>query len=165
MPKNVSRKIGFGGGCHWCTEAVFQSLNGVYKVEQGWIASTKIQSTFSEAVIVHFDPENISLTQLISVHLRTHSSASNHAMRKKYRSAIYYFSIPQEKESLAAIDQIQLKIPKSIITQVLPFVQFKPSPEQFQNYFKKNPKKEFCQRYIVPKLELINELRINRIEQ
>ena len=46
------KKIGFGGGCHWCTEAIFQALNGVESVEQGWISSLNPYDTFSEAVIV-----------------------------------------------------------------------------------------------------------------
>ncbi len=89
-------KIGFGGGCHWCTEAVFQSLKGVEKVEQGWIASEGEASTLSEAVIVHFDTSQISLVLLIEIHLLTHESTSEHSMRKKYRSAIYYFDVEQQ---------------------------------------------------------------------
>jgi len=55
MHSKVVKKIGFGGGCHWCTEAVFQSLRGVLFVEQGYIASTEPNSSFSEAVIVSYD--------------------------------------------------------------------------------------------------------------
>ncbi|MEM9546265.1 MAG: peptide-methionine (S)-S-oxide reductase [Bacteroidota bacterium] len=83
----ASQKVGFGGGCHWCTEAVFQSLNGVTEVEQGWIAS-KEAPLLSEAVIVHYDEKIIDLTILIEIHLRTHSATSSHSMRSKYRSAI-----------------------------------------------------------------------------
>jgi peptide-methionine (S)-S-oxide reductase len=89
-------KIAFGGGCHWCTEAVFQTLIGVEKVEQGWISSIEKNNTFSEAVIVHFNIEKIDLKTLIEVHLLTHKSTSNHSMIKKYRSSIYYFSNQQK---------------------------------------------------------------------
>lgn len=86
------KKIGFGGGCHWCTEAVFQSLKGVKSVAQGWIASEGKASTFSEAVMVAYDPLKIPLKVLVEIHLRTHKSTSNHSMRKKYRSAVYVFN-------------------------------------------------------------------------
>lgn len=61
IPETSLKKIGFGGGCHWCTEAVFQSLKGVELVEQGWIASIEPYSSFSEGVVVHFNLEQIDL--------------------------------------------------------------------------------------------------------
>ena len=149
-------KIAFGGGCHWCTEAVFQSLQGVAEVNQGWVASTNKNNTFSEAVIVHFNPLDINLKDLISIHLATHKSTSNHSMRKKYRSAFYVFSNQQKTESENILTEVQENIASQIITQILPFSEFKPSEVQFQNYYKKNPQKPFCQKYILPKLELIS---------
>ncbi len=149
-------KIAFGGGCHWCTEAVFQSLHGVAEVNQGWVASTDKNNTFSEAVIVHFNPLEINLKFLISIHLATHKSTSNHSMRKKYRSAIYVFSNQQKTESKTILAEIQKNTASQIITQILPFSKFKPSEAQFQNYYKNNPQKPFCKKYILPKLELIS---------
>ncbi|WP_343065456.1 peptide-methionine (S)-S-oxide reductase [Arenibacter arenosicollis] len=84
----TNQKIAFGGGCHWCTEAVYQSLKGVEVVEQGFVASKGEESFFSEAVIVHYDPKSIALKDLILIHLYTHKSTSDHSMRNKYRSAI-----------------------------------------------------------------------------
>ena len=84
-------KIAFGGGCHWCTEAVFQSLLGVSKVEQGFVASTGQHNSFSEAVIVHFNVEDITLKTLTEIHLNTHKRTSNHSMRTKYRSGCIRF--------------------------------------------------------------------------
>ena len=150
-------KIAFGGGCHWCTEAVFQSLIGVEKVEQGWVASTAKNNTFSEAVIVHFDNSKINLKTLIEIHLLTHKSTSNHSMRTKYRSAIYYFTHQQKGESLKIIDELQPQFDNKIITQVLEFQQFKPSTEEFQNYYQSNPEKPFCKRYINPKLAFLQK--------
>jgi len=69
-------KIAMGGGCHWCTEAVFQSLKGVQLVEQGFIASHGNSDKFSEGVIVHFDPHLIPLEVLIEIHLHTHQCTS-----------------------------------------------------------------------------------------
>ena len=148
-------KVAFGGGCHWCTEAVFQSLKGVEKVEQGFVASIDENSSFSEAVIVHFQVEIIALKTLIEVHLLTHKSTSNHSMRKKYRSAIYSFSDIQNKETTALLDDFQNQFNKKIITQVYPFSAFKASEEAFQNYYLKNPAKPFCKQFINPKLKLL----------
>lgn len=151
-----SEKIGFGGGCHWCTEAVFDSLNGVSMVEQGWIASETPHDSYSEAVIVHFDPVIISLEILIEIHLRTHSSSSSHSMRGKYRSAIYTFNKLQRNQALDFLLE-KKQNERRIITQILPFKSFKESPEMYQGYYQKNKNKPFCTTYIDPKLRLIRE--------
>lgn len=65
-------KAGFGGGCHWCTEGVFQALRGVAQVDQGFVRSDAPADTWSEGVIVTFDPSVIPLATLSEVHLRTH---------------------------------------------------------------------------------------------
>lgn len=148
-------KIGFGGSCHWCTEAIFQSLKGVHKVEQGWIASQKEKSDFSEAVIVHFNPENISLETLIAVHLHTHSCTSLHSMRSKYRSAIYVFSPQQTMLSQDAIRVLQNEFDKPIITTVEQFYDFKLNQETYLDYYYKNPEKLFCKNIVTPKLRLL----------
>lgn len=157
-------KIAFGGGCHWCTEAVFQSLIGVKKVEQGWVASTEKNNTFSEAVIVHFYADKIELKTLIEVHLLTHKSTSNHSMRRKYRSAVYYFTIHQKEEIFKIIEELQPKFNEKIITQTLEFKRFKSSTEEFQNYYQSNPEKPFCKNYIQPKLKFLLENFSNKID-
>ena len=67
-------KVGFGGGCHWCTEGVFQALRGVTQVDQGFPTIDGAGNTWAEGVIVTFDPTVIGLTTLSEVHLRTHSA-------------------------------------------------------------------------------------------
>ena len=149
-------KIGFGGGCHWCTEAIFQSLRGVKNVEQGWIASTLPEATTpSEAVIVHFDASQISLDILTEVHLYTHNATSTHTLREKYRSAVYTFSKEQQKEVQTILEQKQKLFTKPLITKAYPFGRFKPNAEQYLNYYKSNPDKPFCQIRIEPKLKIL----------
>ncbi len=147
-------KIGFGGGCHWCTEAYFQSLKGVEKVDQGWISSTKPNDSFSEAVVVHFNPVVIPLKILIAIHLHTHASTRNHSLREKYRSAVYVFDGKINK-SQKIIAEYQADFNEQIITEVLVFNEFKPNTENQINYFKKNKHGVFCERYIHPKLKMI----------
>ena len=156
-------KIGLGGGCHWCTEAVFQSLKGVEKVAQGYVASIDENSTFSEAVIVHFNPDIISLRTLIEIHLHTHKSTSAHSMRNKYRSAIYTFSMEQSHEANNILNDFQSEFNNQLITEIYPFSEFKPSREAIQNYYQKNPKKPFCKQFINPKLRLLQEKFSNKI--
>ncbi len=157
MAMDSFQKIGLGGGCHWCTEAVFQSLKGVSRVEQGYIRSTDENNYFSEAVIVHYNPKIISTRDLIEIHLYTHKSTSNHSFRKKYRSAIYYFSLSEKQPIKNILDSLQLLFESPLITEVLAFDEFKPSRDELHNYYLENPKKPFCKRYIDPKLDLLRK--------
>jgi peptide-methionine (S)-S-oxide reductase len=119
-------KAGFGGGCHWCTEGVFQALRGVAQVDQGFVQSDAPADTWSEGVIVTFDPSVIPLATLSEVHLRTHSAA-----RARSPSG------------------------KPVHTLVLPFKGFRASDERYQNYYRTDPSRPFCRRYIDPKLDHI----------
>ena len=152
MHKTEISKIGLGGGCHWCTEAVFQSFLGVTLVEQGYIASEGIHASFSEAVIVHYDRKVIPMEVLIEVHLLTHKSTKMHSMRDTYRSAVYVYEKEDTAFAKAVLKTLQKNTDEKIITAVLPFKDFNPSREEITNYYKKNPNKPFCERYISPKL-------------
>ena len=154
--RNINR-IGFGGGCHWCTEAVFDSLCGVSHVEQGFIKSNAPHDSFSEAVIVSFDPNLIGLSVLTDIHLRTHASGSNHSMRGKYRSAVYVKGAAQHREAQMVLKELSTVFETPRITQVLKHVAFKPSEDRFQNYYKTGPDRPFCKTYIDPKLTQLRE--------
>lgn len=148
-------KIGLGGGCHWCTEAVFAALRGVQSVEQGFARAGPPDDTWSEAIIANFDPAALPLRDLIEVHLRTHASTSNHKMRGKYRSAVYTFSDPQAAEARAALSHLEPGFDAPLVTRVLEFKGFRASDARFQNYGEKNAGGPFCTRYIDPKLDLL----------
>ena len=153
--KVIINKLGLGGGCHWCTEGVFASLNGIVKINQGWISSTGSNTQFSEAIEVYFEPDIISLIDLISIHLHTHACTTNHSMRNKYRSAIYTYSDGQAKQSHEILRQLQSDFELRIITQVLPFGEFKANKVELTDYLYTSPNRPFCQRYIHPKLQLL----------
>lgn len=150
-------RVGFGGGCHWCTEAVFQALRGISRVDQGWIASMANDSALSEAVLIWFDPGTISLETLIEIHLRTHASTSDHAMRGKYRSAVYVFNDDQGRLAKATLARSQEEFDEPLVTRVLPFSEFKLSDERFRNYYATDPSRPFCQAYIDPKLVMLRK--------
>ena len=149
-------KVAFGGGCHWCTEAVFASLEGVHRVEQGWISADHPDATtFSEAVIVYYDSARIPLAVLTEIHLYTHRATSDHAMRRKYRSAIYTFDAAQLAAAEAILREKRQLFDKPLITKVYPFRAFKPNDEKYLRYYEKNRDKPFCTTYIRPKLALL----------
>ena len=151
----TTSKIGLGGGCHWCTEGVFSSLNGIKRVKQGWIASSGDNSKYSEAIEVYFEPDVISLADLIEIHLHTHASTANHSMRGKYRSAIYSYDDSQFKQATEIVNQLKADFTAELITQVYPFKNFKENKSELQNYFYTNPDRPFCQTYIQPKIRLL----------
>jgi len=148
-------KIGFGGGCHWCTEAVFQALKGVVDVDQGFICSDAPADSWSEAVVVHYDPAVIDLFILMEVHSRTHAATKRHSMRSKYRSAIYAFDEDQAKTAASNLRSLQKEFDEPLVTEVLTFRDFKASDERFHDYYLSNPDRPFCKTYIDPKLDLI----------
>ena len=156
-------KVGLGGSCHWCTEAVFQSLVGVSKVEQGWISSDEY-AAMSEAVIVYFDSDTISLDVLIEVHLHTHSCTSTHRMREKYRSAVYVYNKMQRSTSIQIINSLQSQFEMPIITKVLDFDTFESNKEEYLDYYYNNPEKAFCKNQINPKLKKIMSMFAKRVD-
>ncbi|KHJ53717.1 peptide methionine sulfoxide reductase [Aureimonas altamirensis] len=150
-------KIGFGGSCHWCTEGVFQVLRGVGQVEQGFLQSKAPADTWAEGVIVTFDPSVIDLRTLSEVHLRTHSATRARSPQSKYRSAIYVFEECQRHEAEQAIARLGEESSETVHTLVLSFAGIKASDARYQNYYRTDPSRPFCRRYIDPKLAYIRQ--------
>lgn len=150
-------KVGFGGGCHWCTEGVFQALRGVARVDQGFVKSDAPADTWSEGVIVTFDPIAIPLATLSEVHFRTHSATRARSLRSKYRSAIYLFEDSQRAEAEQALVRFAGGSGQTVHTLILPFKEFRASDERYQNYYRTDPSRPFCRRYIDPKLDFIRQ--------
>lgn len=152
---NRTVQIGFGGGCHWCTEAVFASLHGVLEVQQGFIRSQVPHDFYSEAVLVDFDSSIVPLDILIEIHLRTHASSSDHSMREKYRSAVYVHDDHQSIHCKSALVSLQETFLKPLITQVLPIEDFELSEDRYRNYYATDPGRPFCTTRIEPKLAML----------
>jgi len=147
-------KIGMGGGCHWCTEAVFQALEGVLEVEQGYISTFEAPDKFYEGILLQYNPEEINLEELILVHLRTHQSLKDHSMRDKYKSAIY-----TNKSNIPVVSKALTEIKKNtglhFVTTVEEFGNFKQSRPEIRNYYRTDSKRPFCTKFIEPKLQLL----------
>ncbi|MBO6892324.1 MAG: peptide-methionine (S)-S-oxide reductase [Roseibium sp.] len=150
-------KLGLGGGCHWCTEAVFQAIAGISRVDQGFVRSDPPDDSWSEAVVVTFDPVALPLEVLVEIHLRTHSSTSHHKMRGKYRSAVYVYDAGSALKVGRILRKLQHGFDEKLVTKVLRLADFKGSDEQFQNYYAKDPERPFCKTYIDPKLSLLRK--------
>lgn len=146
------QRIGFGGGCHWCTEAVFQALAGVGTVRQGFITSDPPDDAPSEAVEVDFDPARIALHDLVAVHLATHASTSRHKLRGKYRSAVYTLTAAQADAANAALARCAAPGGAKLVTRTLRHRGFTPSDPRFRDYYANDPTRPFCRTYIAPKM-------------
>lgn len=162
------------GGCFWCTEAVFQVIEGVEKVVSGYsggdAASAKyeIVSTgktgHAEVVQVTFDPQKISYGQILKVffdvaHDPTQLNRQGPDVGPQYRSAIFYNSPEQKKIADAYIKQLDLaKVYKSpIVTQVVEFKAFYPAEEHHQNFCNRNPRNPYVMGVAMPKVEKTKE--------
>lgn len=148
-------RIGFGGGCHWCTEGVFQALRGVIQVDQGFIQSEAPSDAWAEGVVVTFDPSIIGLETLAEVHLRTHSANGTYSPGGRYRSAIYTVEGNQHDAVARTIARFAADSGEAARTMVLPLSGFRPSDARYQNYYRTDPDRPFCRRYIDPKLAYI----------
>ncbi|PKH04812.1 peptide-methionine (S)-S-oxide reductase [Moritella sp. Urea-trap-13] len=159
------KKIGLSGSCYWCTEAIFLSLRGVTKVEQGWLSSFADDDWFSEGIIISYIPDVISLKNIIAIHLHTHSSTKAHSMRNKYRSAVYAmepYQITEIKHNLALL---QDEFEQPLITRAYTLNQFKLSDESMQNYYYSDPQRPFCENIITPKLKKLLGSHANLINK
>jgi peptide-methionine (S)-S-oxide reductase len=149
--------LGFGGGCHWCTEAVFQALAGGLDVRQGFIRSDVPDNGWSEAVEVDFDAGRLSIRDLLSVHLSTHASTSHHKMRGKYRSAVYAADPELLGNCAQDLERLAAETGLPFVTRALAHRGFKPSDPRFHDYYQSAPERPFCQTYIEPKLATLRD--------
>lgn len=159
----------FGSGCFWCTEAVYQKLNGVLKVTPGYSGGTISNPTYSEVctgttghaevIQVEYDPEIIGYEELLEVFWSTHDPTTlnrqGNDVGTQYRSVIFYHNDHQKmlaEESKKAADESG-EWKKSIVTEISPFDKFYPAEEYHLNYFESNSDQPYCALVIAPKLD------------
>ncbi len=132
-------------------------MRGVVSVEQGFARSDPPNGSWSEAVRIAFDPIAIPLRVLIEVHLRTHASTSNHTMRGKYRSAVYFGCEMQSQEMCDLLDKLREGFNAPLVTQALPMKGFRLSDPRLHRYFERYEGGPFCTRFIDPKLAFLRD--------
>ncbi len=159
----------FGEGCFWCTDAVFQRLKGVVKVESGYSGGTVPNPTYeavctgktghAEVTQITYDPSQISYTELLRVFWNTHDPTTlnrqGHDIGTQYRSIILYHN--QGQKELAEKYKHELVSAKvwsnPIVTEIVPFKKFYKAEDYHQDYYNRNGNQPYCSFVITPKLE------------
>lgn len=158
----------FGGGCFWCTEAVFQNLKGVYNVVSGYMGGHKPDPTYedicngdsghAEVIRIEYEPEEISFEDLLLVFFKTHDPTTlnmqGNDMGNQYRSVIFYHNQEQKTAAENMIDKLEkeLVFERPIVTEVTPASKFYEAEDYHQDYYNNNSNKPYCAHVIQPKL-------------
>ena len=166
-----SEKIVFGGGCFWCTEAVFKMLRGVISVTPGYAGGHTPNPTYyavcggttghAEVTQIEFDPSVITARDLMTVFFATHDPSQlnrqGHDVGTQYRSAIFYTTPEQKAEAEKMITEIDTSTLEGakVVTEVTPLDVFYPAEAEHQDYFGKNPNQAYCTLVINPKVEKV----------
>ena len=162
----------FGGGCFWCTEAVFQQLDGVRKVESGYSGGDTAnpnyeqvcsgQTGHAEVVQVTYDPSTITYADLVRIHLSTHNPTTPDRQGAdrgtQYRSIILTHDDEQETVAKRVIEEMESSFDDPIVTEVKPLDVFHAAERYHQDYYLSNPDKPYCAAVISPKLERFRSL-------
>ena len=149
------------GGCFWCVEAIFQRVNGVKELTNGYCNGLTQnpsyeeicsgQSNHAEVLKVDYDEQQISYSELLEVFVATHDPTSLNQQGAdkgtQYRSAIFYTDDSQRQIATSLIANI-----KDAVTEITELDVFYPAESYHQNYYNNNPNQSYCQLVILPKI-------------
>ncbi len=162
----------FGGGCFWCTEAVFSELRGVTSVLPGYAGGTVKSPTYeqvcngntghAEVIRIEYDPSQIAFNDLLTVFFATHDPTTlnrqGNDVGTQYRSAIFYTTPDQEIDARKFIKKLSAEnVGSPVVTEIAPLDMFYPAEDYHRNYFKNNKKAPYCQVIIEPKVQKLQE--------
>lgn len=171
----------FGEGCFWCTEAVFQKLNGVVRVESGYSGGFVPNPTYeevctgktghAEVIQIYFDPSIISYEELLKVFFKTHDPTTLNRQGSdvgtQYRSVIFYHD--EEQKKIAEDIKYELDLekiwPDSIITEISQSDKFYKAEDYHQNYYNNNSNQPYCSFVITPKLEKFEKIFKDKLKK
>ena len=161
------------GGCFWCTEAVFQRLQGVSKVVSGFTGGTIKNPAYrevttertghAEAVEIHFDPKVITYRELLEVFFATHDPTTLNRQGADrgthYRSAIFYIGVAQQEIAQSIIAELEAAniFDAPIVTEVTEAGAFYVAEAYHHNYYNQNSEQGYCQFVINPKLTKLQQ--------
>lgn len=163
----------FGGGCFWCTEAVFLQLRGVSKAEPGYAGGAQQNPSYEEVssgttghievIRIEFDSALISYQDLLTVFFATHDPTTMNRQGAdrgtQYASVIFYTSDAQRAEAVSFIASLTADetFDAPIVTQVRPFESFFEAEDYHKNYYERNADKPYCELVISPKIVKLHE--------
>ncbi len=164
----MSKKATFGGGCFWCTEAVFQNVKGVIKSVSGYMGGEVKNPTYqqvctgktghAEVIEVEYDPALISFNELLLIFFKTHNPTTLNRQGNdsgtQYRSVVFFEDEEQKTETEAMIAKLDAEgiYDDPIVTQVAPAETFYKAEAYHQDYFNNNSSQPYCAFVIQPKL-------------
>lgn len=164
----------FAGGCFWCTEAVFERVQGVKDVVSGYTGGKEENPTYrqvsygrtthAEGIQIYFDPEVVSYQQLLDIFFATHDPTQLNRqgpdVGEQYRTAVFYHSESQKQATLQTIEKLNKsgKYSKKIVTQVEPYDKFWLAEDYHQNYYELNPGNPYILNVAVPKVKKLKKL-------
>ncbi|MGZ8451145.1 MAG: peptide-methionine (S)-S-oxide reductase MsrA [Candidatus Binatia bacterium] len=163
----------FGGGCFWCTEAVFDELRGVHSVVSGYTGGKNKNPTYeqvcmgntghAEVIKIEFDPAQVSFRDLLTVFFATHDPTTlnrqGNDVGTQYRSVIFYADEAQKAEAAAFIKQLDeaKTFKNSIVTTLEPLTEFYAAEDYHQKFYANNPSQGYCQYMIPPKITMLHK--------
>ncbi len=170
----------FAGGCFWCTEAVFQSLAGVERVESGYTGGSVANPTYkqvcngntghAEAIRITYDPAVIAYDDLLDVLFATHDptqlNRQGNDIGTQYRSAVFPLNDQQAAAARAAIDRAQPNWPQPIVTAIEPVSPWYPAEDYHQAYWNgEGQSSPYCLASIPPKLAKLRKGFADRLRE
>lgn len=158
----------FGGGCFWCTEAVFLKVRGVSKVVSGYTGGAKPNPTYkevctgltghAEVIQITFDPVQVTFEQLLDVFFHTHDPTTKNRqgadVGTQYRSSVFYHDEQQKETTMKVIAELDKSgdFNDPIVTTIEEMKKFYPAEDYHQDYFALNPGNPYCQAVVGPKV-------------
>ena len=168
-----------GGGCFWCTEAVFQEVKGVEKVVSGY-SGGKVpgKPTYreicsgltghAEVIQITFNADVISYQDILVIFMTTHDPTTLNQQGAdkgtQYRSVIYYHNDNQQKIAKEVIEQIQPYYNDKIVTEISALDIFYEAEQEHQNYYRENSQQGYCSFVIAPKLAKLRKLHADKLK-
>jgi peptide-methionine (S)-S-oxide reductase len=155
-----------GGGCFWCTEAVFQCVRGVQHVESGYAGGHTVNPSYedictgesghAEVVNVRFDPTVISFEHILHIFFNTHDATTlnrqGNDVGTQYRSVIFTHSAAQAATAAQVLAQAQQHTAQPIVTQIVPAPTYYRAETYHQNYYNQHPFQGYCAGVVGPKV-------------